>query len=386
MRTAFIALVSFGVGVGVTLLFTSDDSAGKTRTGTRNVLEGTSMAHALETKLQQSEVRAEALQKRVDELTREAASAQSREAVEARKKEARDSAPKKPRFVYRESADALNSVDWREPGIAVAALMPLLSEAVDLVDGKTEMRPEFWGDLTKNIGPIVTHAIQLEGKGVAWSHPAQLVNLVHVTLRHAGHPMSEAQEKELEAIGSRFVEDNNRRLAGYTDATPQLRVLIEEVEIQDRLFVEIRALLNGPQTTVLYPPGVEGTVGLDFFAGSITWDKKIETIEHKARADLRTAYQKKFMEELKLRAELTSMVAPLIAQGEAALPDAYIFAKPTAMQLAEEDRQPAARVMTAARLQLALYEQLLAAAPLEDAERNRILKEQDVFVPLLQSK
>ena len=377
---ALVAVLAFGLGVAVALL--AKGQGGDARAG-RAEPPGAAPAppHArtaeearLKETLLEREREIADLRHRVETLEAGGAPAEREAAVPAPPKAGG------PRFLYDSVEKGLRAGNWSEAGAATARLMPLLSEAVEITHGRRPMRAEFWGDITTNLGPIVTLALKLEEEGVDWSHPSVLANLVHATLREAGHPLDEAQEDALDRIGLRFIAEDGRRRAAYGDATPALRRLLESHAMQDRFFAEADALLSDGQRGVLWPPGVKGVVGLDVFSGSTVWDEKLVRLTHGDRADLRARMHAEVMRELEPGAGAEAVLQQLVGEWEASLPDAFL-AEPDAAQKADVDMEPTERVRLAATKQLALFEALLARAPLDDEARRRILEEERVLIP-----
>jgi hypothetical protein len=382
---AATAALAFAAGMAVTLIAGGGASphTGAPRAGSARSPADTPAAERiaeLNERLKASEEQKAGLRERIDFLTRELDARQAGERKTARKGAGKT---KGPGFVYAKSETALRNADWEATGEALALMMPLLSEFADVLHEKKELRPELWGDIMRWMGPIITEAIKLEQGGVPWSHPSVLVNLIHATLRKAGHPLTVEQEEEIYRIGLRFVEEDDRRRAAYGAGAPRLRQMIEEVHLQDRLYSAIGPLLNPEQMAVLYPPGVRGIVGLDVFAGSVVLDEKLQRIEHSDRTELRQRMGETLLADLALRPELRPALDSLVRQWEEALPEEYVFLEPDLMRVSDPKMEPAERVLFAASRQLQLYESILARMPLRDSERSEVLKHERIFVPFL---
>jgi hypothetical protein len=382
-RHVLTAAGAFGLGVAVTLLLSGN--GGEPRTGARSAAPRTAErgiageALRLEERLEKSRAEKAKLEETVEILTRRLEAYESGERGAARSTRPRK--PGGPRFVYAETEKALRVLNWDETAEAVAKLMPLLSEAAAVVDGKQELRPELFGEITRWSGPLFTHALKLEERDVEWSHPSVLVNLIHATLEKAGRPLGEQQEDELYRIGLRFIEQDQRRRAAHTDETLRLRQMIDEVRLQDRFYAEVDTILTQEQKAILHPPGVTGVVQLDVFAGSIIWEQNLDRVPHKDRAELCKRVTEMHAEELELRAEVRPVLAAVVKEWEAALPDTYVFAEPDAVR--NEKMEHADRVLFTAARQAALFEALLARAPLNAEERRRVREQDQVLVPFL---
>lgn len=379
------AAAAFGLGVAVTLLVSQN---GESRSGARGgarggAAEGTPRPDVsaetvrLEEQLEKSETERTRLAAEVESLKRTLQEQES--GKRTTETEARN--PGDPRFRYPQTEAALRGLDWDGTGEAIARLMPLLSEAVGVMHGKRQLRPELFGEITRWSGPLYTHGSQLDERKVAWSHPSALANLIHATLRKAGHPLGKQQEDDLYRVGLLYVEQDERRRAGYAEETLRLRRMIDAVRLQDRFYAEVEPILTTAQKAVLYPPGVRGVVQLDIFAGSLLWEQNLDRVVHKDRAELRSRVTEFHAEELALRDEVRPVLAAVVKEWEAALPDTYVFAQPDALR--NQKMEYAERVLFTAQRQAALFEALLARAPLNKEERRRVLEQGQVLEPFL---
>jgi hypothetical protein len=385
-KTVSTAVLAFAAGVLLTLAL---KEGGNERAGTPRAqgqhspqsADRVARIQELETRLERSEARRVVLEKEVTVL-RERVAASPAGGTARGSAATGGTAGTGPRFLHRDVEEGLRAADWDAVGDAAAKLMPLLAEARAVIEGEAGMRREFWGELTQQLGPIFTYAVELESNGVSWSHPSALANLVHATLRSAGRPLTEKQEDELDRVGLRYVDEYGRRLASYGDGTLALRRRIDEVLQQDRFYSEVAGLLNEAQRDVLWPKGVRGIAGLDVFSGAVMWDEHRDRLRHSDRDDLRERAFAVHMQDLGLRAELRPNLATLVDEWCDALPDAFVDAAPAAYQLGDDDTDGAKRVLFAAERQLRLYERLLETAPLNAAERERVLEQDRVHVPL----
>jgi hypothetical protein len=374
---AFTAAVAFALGVAVTLLVSGNGDEPRTaaRRATPRAAESEATVR-IEERLRESETERVRLQTQVETLERELLEARA-----ARERARAETAGPSggPRFRYPETDAALRGLDWTGTGEALAKLMPLLSEAVDVIHGKRPLRPELFGEITRWSGPLYTHGSKLDERDVAWSHPSALANLIHATLVKAGQPLGRRQEDDLYRIGLLYVEQDQLRRAGYADGeTLRLRRLIDAVRLQDRFYAEVEKILTTEQKAVLYPPGVRGIVQLDVFAGSLVWEQRLDRVSFKDRAELRERMVETFAAEFKLRDR--RILACLVEQWDSKLPDSYLLVEPDAVR--KEKMEYADQVNQMANLQQRLLELLLdRPAELNAEERRRVLEWDRVLMP-----
>jgi len=280
---------------------------------------------------------------------------------------------------------ALEAGDWIGVGSSLAKLMPLLAEAGEVAHGRKPMRAALWGEILEGLGPVITLAMEMETAGVEWTSPSVLVNLVHATLTEAGQPPDERQEDGLHALALRFLQEDERRRAGYGEATLVFRKRVELVLQCDRLYGAVDTLLTPSQRTVLWPPGVRGVVALDLFAGSGNWDEHIEQMPHSGPESLSDVAFALLARESGLRPALAPVLRPWLDDWQARLPASVVATPPAGPAAGDVKMERAEVVLAVATQQLALLEKLLAAAPLEEPERARLRALDTLYVPARRS-
>ena len=285
----------------------------------------------------------------------------------------------KPRFIYSDQQRGLESISWDKLGTATAKLMPLLSEAQAIATGKKTMRAEFYGELTTQIGPLVSEAMRGEEAGAPWFHPSVQVNLVHATLRKAGAPLSPEQEEQLDAIGTRFIADDSRRVAGYPEGTPAVSKRIDAVLQQERMFEEIRGMLDGKQTAILYPEGIRGVVGLDMFSGSVQWDEHFDHLQHGGREDFATRLAERLARDFEWKGERATALRTAVTRWSESVPDEYFQYETAPVVRQDKNLDQAARVLDAARKQVACFR--FVAAELGGDAAEKLAEYDFVLVP-----
>jgi len=387
MRTSAAAALAFAGGVlcGVLVAPRKGEPA-RARAGGEEAAEARRLAAAVETLRRENRGLREALE-REDAASAEAAPASPGEARDGGGVPAPSPArPRKgPALAFPAHEAALAKGDWSAAGASLARLMPLLAEAAEVAHGRRPMRAALWGDIVAALGPVYTLAVEVELAGVPWSSPSVLVNLVHATLEEAGRPLDERQAAALHAVATRFVEEEARRLAGYREATPAFRRRLELVRAGDRLFAELEPHLTVDQRAVLWPPGVRGVVALDVFSGSGNWDEHIERLPHRGAEDLPDRAFELLAREGGLRADLAPLLRPWLVDWAGGLPPAVVASAPSGPAAGDVKMERSDLVLLVAERQLALLEALLASAPLEPGERERLRALDRVYVPGLRA-
>ncbi|MGQ0615092.1 MAG: hypothetical protein ACT4PV_15275 [Planctomycetaceae bacterium] len=381
MRPWLVPALAFGLGLLAGLLVAPRET---TRARSRGVAEPTAEVLRLAAEAESLRDENRALTKALEEARSERAppSEPGRTAAVIDGPAPLPARPRRgPALTFPAYEAALAAGDWTATGSSLAKLMPLLAEAGEVAHGRKPMRAALWGEILEGLGPVITLAMELETAGVAWSSPSVLVNLVSATLAEAGQPLDERQLAELHALALRSIEEDERRRAGYGEATLAFRKRVELVRQSDRLYAAIDPLLTAAQRAVLWPPGVRGVVALDVFSGSGNWDEHIEALPHAGLESLSEQAFAVLAREGGLRPALGPVLRPWLDDWQKGLPAPVVATPPAGPAAGDVKMERAEVVLQVATQQLALLERLLASAPLEDPERARLRALDRLYVP-----
>ncbi|MCU0727041.1 MAG: hypothetical protein MUE73_14825 [Planctomycetes bacterium] len=323
-----------------------------------------------------------AAEKEIARLTAELSVARGAEAP-AGSAEARATGP---RFAVEGLEEVLAAFDWKTCGEAVRRMAPLLVDlAVALRDGKPI--PPSVGDVQRWNGTLVKEVLALQDKGVPgtgvngmFTHPGIQGNLVWAALADADLPLSEAQTSALEALVTRYSEEDRRRLAGYGEDTLALRKLLEEADLKDRFYADVDRLVTDEQREALHPAAMRGRLQVDLFSSGILWATVARPIFYSDRAGLETAFLQSAKQSLPFSEEEAPILGQLAAGWAASLPEEYV-AEP-ADPLSQQMMIPVSRVRTAAKAQLSAMEDALGRLPPGSKAVEEMREANVVMVPL----
>jgi len=291
------------------------------------------------------------------------------------------------RYPYAKHAGVLESIDWDVAGDAVAHITALLKELTDAQAAGKPMPPSV-GAIQRYNGPLVTAALTAQqggmpGTGVngSFSHPALLANLVHATLLKAGLPLDEAQEKRLRSLADDFVQEDERRLAGYDESTLGLEKLIAEAALKDRFYAAVDALVTEAQRAVLHPPSVRGRTSADLFSSAIIWATVTRRTTFHTTDELASEMARAVVQRYDVPAEQKAVVEDLAATWVKSFPAGYLAEEPDPLTLASHYLVD--RIRIAADRQLTFFRAILDGLPADWAGASRLRQEAFVLLPLL---
>lgn len=351
--------------------------------------------HALEERVAAAESRAAILQEENAQLAKAAEEAAARAAqppatpAPAPGKEAPAGAPESAagqRFAFEGLSDKLKGLDWKGAGVAVSRLTPLLEElAAALAQGKPP--PPSVADLQTYNAPLARLALTLRQQGLegtgangTFTHPAVVVNLVYEALREAGVPLDAAQEQAVADLGLRFLEEDRRRLASYTESTLGFRRVVEETDLKDRFFRDLGALLTDRQNAVLHPASARDRVAVDTFSSGVVWAQLRKHVPFRALEDLRASFVRETMTGLGLNDTARPALDQLAAEWAAGFPPGFLEEAPDS--LAAQGMEKLDRVRTLASRQLQWMEAIPARVALTPEQRKALFNELTLLVPL----
>lgn len=283
---------------------------------------------------------------------------------------------KRPRFVYAGTSDALRALDWKTIGESTYALPPLLDELRDAVQNGREI-PSSVGQIQRWNGPLIGEALKLQARDVPgtglngkFTHPSMLVNVIYATLAQSPVPLSEDQQRQLDEIGLRFVEEDMRREASYGPTTLALRKVVEETALKDRFFADVDGMLTQEQRNVLHPPEARGYTTGDLFSSGLVWAQLVRPLPIRDRADLEKQAIQVVMTSFDLPEDARPTVESLVAKWSAGMSDEFLAEPMTTavqMRIMRVDR-----IEKVARLTLDLLDSLTGQLAFTDEQKANI--------------
>jgi len=166
--------------------------------------------------------------------------------------------------------EAIKEADWKELGQAVQRISVLLADMIGRLEKGEPLDVDFQKKVTEQNNKLVQYAAGLMGKipthaalNGEFSHPISLANLMGAMLETAGVPLTAAQVAEFEGLGGRFEEEHARRDAGYSEDTPRLAKIIDELDLKRDCVDRMQGLLTPEQRQAIIDPKIHNRIQLD---------------------------------------------------------------------------------------------------------------------------
>ena len=195
--------------------------------------------------------------------------------------------------------EGLSRANWQELGDTYTKMNELLKERADDLREGRESDPKKMERIGELNGTLIKHLVKIYGElpshtdaNGAFTHPANLVNILSGQLEGAGLPLTATQITELKELGSEYDQRWDALQASYTGETWKLRKLVDEAELKEWFHDEMFKVTTAAQKAAALPPGVEGYLGLDLYSAGlmiamITDPQQVSNVED-ARTRLRT--------------------------------------------------------------------------------------------------
>ena len=281
----------------------------------------------------------------------------------------------------------LQAVDWEEAGQALSRMTPLMGEVLtSRLEGK--QLPPSVGDIQKYNGALVKIALKAQQEGIpgsgangSFTHVAVVANLVHATLKHAGLPLSAAQEEKLAALADELLAEDEKRLASYGDDTLAVSKLIDETSIKDRFYAGVDALVSDEQREALHPESLRGRCSYDLFSSGLVWAQHVAPQRFADKEQLAAMLVAQVVQRYGLGGDRKPVVEEVVAAWVAALPRELVEQVPDDLE-AKTGALRVSRVEAAARAQQRAFERLLQRLPADDPAAPKLRAEAMVAVPL----
>ncbi len=298
-------------------------------------------------------------------------------------------------LMYETGKEAIKVVKWNAVGGAMAKLNPILVDIVRTARAGKEVTPKQMGQLMALMAPLVEQAMVLDKANVPgtndnaqWTHPSVLANNIHATLLAAGRPLSEEQESELHGIGLRFIEEDARVRAGFSeealsDEALTVERMVGEVDVRERFMTAVDAMLTGEQRAILHPPETVGRVGLDVFSGSSIWHEKTDFVSFSSRENLEQQIVAGHVAQMGLTDVHMQVLRDAVRAWSAGMSDKFLA--DGADGFTAEGHPVATRAMLCARLQAKMHRTLLDRTTLTKKQRDALIAHARITIPIAKS-
>jgi len=289
-------------------------------------------------------------------------------------------------------------VSWPEAGEAAARIVPLLGDLAAAFLRGEGVDQALGIKIFKQNQKLQTVAVTAIGAKVpgagengAFTHPIVTLNLIAAALDQAELPLDKRQRERLAEIGDRFIEDDERTKAGYSEETFRLQKTIDECALKDRMFADIDGLLRGEQRDVLHPEAIRDRMGIDIYSSGTIWYGVSKALSFETREDLAEGLVKRFNPGGETTEEELALIRAAAKEWAESFSETYLQASADPIaQISQREAgggrlagwQKVEQARVAAHHQVALYRTLVDSLPQGSDKAEKLRDSGRVLIPL----
>ena len=169
--------------------------------------------------------------------------------------------------------DALRAANWEGLGETAENLIPLIREVTRRLSQGREIDAELLKKVQQEENGLVRLVAGIRGQipthsacAGEYTHPLVLINLMGAMLDRSKFPFTVSQKASLVAIGVDFEARYEKRQKDYSDPTPQLRKVVDELELKRDCMLRMEEVLTPEQREVVIDPEIHHLIAYDILA------------------------------------------------------------------------------------------------------------------------
>lgn len=166
--------------------------------------------------------------------------------------------------------DAIKNANWSEMGEAVDIMNALMIELYEGIEKGETPDAELQEKIRAENNKLVRYAAQIMGKipthspvNGEFSHPITLANLMGAMLEGGDMPLSDEQRAAVAQLGNEYEATYGELNAEYTENTPRLEKLVDELELKRDTMRGMENVLTDAQHDAVIQPAIHDRMQLD---------------------------------------------------------------------------------------------------------------------------
>lgn len=280
--------------------------------------------------------------------------------------------------------EAFRHADWKSLAEAADNMNALWLDLIARQERGEPMPADFPKNLQAQNAKLVAFAAGIMGKvptnspvNGEFTHPLALSNLMAAVLERSGHPFTPEQKKEIGLLGEEYEAAWDELQATYGENTPQLRKVIDELELKDATTRATRDLLSADQRDVIVHPELTDRMQMDVLSPFTMAILLTKSVSQPSASDFQGVFIDRVLENYSIPAERRGELQPAL--------DQYLS---DIAPLLEEPGDPKAPIrldqaLQAGRAHAALLDALIALPDLPAETRTQLLTNPGWPVPMV---
>ena len=252
-------------------------------------------------------------EKKVGELEKRVTDLQAQ--VEELKKTPGQPPAKKAPISWGKAGDVkeVGEANWPELSGAMSEIIKSLNEIMAARKEGREPSPEVMKNIQKHNQKLIDYYVKVLRKlpthmsaNGEFVHPINTANIIAAALQAAGKPLSEAQVKQVVALGEEYESSWDKLQSGYDAGTLKLEKVVDELELKQKFYDSMVALLQPDQREVVIDPATHDYMQLDMYSPSLSLVQNLAPVYRPTLEEVRTTLIDEVSKEMGLNKDLVS--------------------------------------------------------------------------------
>lgn len=252
-------------------------------------------------------------EKKVGELEKRVTDLQAQ--VEELKKTPGQPPAKKAPISWGKAGDVkeVGEANWPELSGAMSEIIKSLNEIMAARKEGREPSPEVMKNIQKHNQKLIDYYVKVLRKlpthmsaNGEFVHPINTANMIAAALQAAGKPLSEAQVKQVVALGEEYESGWDKLQSGYDAGTLKLEKVVDELELKQKFYDSMVALLQPDQREVVIDPATHDYMQLDMYSPSLSLVQNLAPVYRPTLEEVRTTLIDEVSKEMGLNKDLVS--------------------------------------------------------------------------------
>lgn len=263
--------------------------------------------------LKAARAKLEEREKKIGELEKKVSDLQA-QVEEAKKGSAAPPAKKAP-ISWGKAGEVkeVGEANWPELSAAMGEIIKSLGEILAARKEGKEPSPESMKNIQKHNQKLIDYYVKVLRKlpthmsaNGEFVHPINTANMIAAALQAAGKPLSEAQTKQVVTLGEEYEAGWDKLQAGYDASTLKLEKVVDELELKQKFYDGMIALLQPDQREVVIDPATHDYMQLDMYSPSLALVQNLAPVYKPTLEEVRTTLIDEFSKEMGINKDLVA--------------------------------------------------------------------------------
>lgn len=207
----------------------------------------------------------------------------------------------------------VGEANWPELSAAMGEIIKSLGEILAARKEGKEPSPESMKNIQKHNQKLIDYYVKVLRKlpthmsaNGEFVHPINTANMIAAALQAAGKPLSEAQTKQVVTLGEEYEAGWDKLQAAYDASTLKLEKVVDELELKQKFYDGMIALLQPDQREVVVDPATHDYMQLDMYSPSLALVQNLAPVYKPTLEEVRTTLIDEFSKEMGINKDLVA--------------------------------------------------------------------------------